>query len=80
MHPRVDDVCRALRGLRAARAGVHGVSTQRPDRLATFAEHAGLPFTLLSDQDEELADACAAHRDARRPTTARWGARRGRRW
>ncbi len=40
---------------RAAGADVHGVSTQRPDQLAAFAEHVGLPFTLLSDQDEKLA-------------------------
>ncbi len=40
---------------RSAGADVHGISTQRPDQLAAFAEHAGLPFALLSDQDEKLA-------------------------
>ncbi len=39
----------------AAGASVHGVSTQRPDQLAAFAEHARLPFTLLSDVDLDLA-------------------------
>jgi len=40
-----------------AKAGVtvRGVSTQRPDQLDAFATHAGLPFTLLSDADLELA-------------------------
>ena len=38
-----------------AGATVHGVSTQRPDQLAAFAEHAGLPFPLLSDTDLTLA-------------------------
>jgi DNA-binding HxlR family transcriptional regulator/peroxiredoxin len=41
----------------AAGATVHGVSTQRPDQLAAFAEHAGLPFALLSDTDLALATA-----------------------
>ncbi len=41
----------------AAGATVHGVSTQRPDQLAAFAEHAGLPFALLSDTDLTLATA-----------------------
>jgi peroxiredoxin len=36
---------------------VHGVSTQRPDQLAAFAEHAALPFPLLSDLDLRLAAA-----------------------
>lgn len=36
---------------------VHGVSTQRPDQLAAFVAFAGLPFTLLSDQDGDLAAA-----------------------
>ncbi|MEV4707835.1 winged helix-turn-helix transcriptional regulator [Actinoplanes sp. NPDC049316] len=47
----------------AARAGefaahgvrITGVSTQRPDQLEAFAEHAQLPFPLLSDQDGRLA-------------------------
>ncbi len=34
-----------------AGATVRGVSTQRPDQLAAFAEHAALPFPLLSDTD-----------------------------
>lgn len=40
-----------------ARAGavIHGVSTQRPDQLAAFAEHVALPFPLLSDEDNALA-------------------------
>lgn len=40
---------------RAAGARVVGVSTQRPDQLADFVAHAGLPFPLLSDQDGRLA-------------------------
>ncbi|RZU75358.1 HxlR family transcriptional regulator [Micromonospora kangleipakensis] len=40
---------------RAADAEVRGVSTQRPDQLRAFAEHARLPFPLLSDQDGRLA-------------------------
>src|SRR5699024_9063805 len=32
-------------------ARIRGVSTQRPDQLRAFAEHARLPFPLLSDQD-----------------------------
>lgn len=32
-----------------------GISTQRPDQLAAFAEHARLPFALLSDTDLILA-------------------------
>ncbi|WP_203880791.1 winged helix-turn-helix transcriptional regulator [Planotetraspora kaengkrachanensis] len=39
----------------ASGAAVAGVSTQRPDQLAAFAEHARLPFPLLSDQDSKLA-------------------------
>ncbi|MFF0413025.1 winged helix-turn-helix transcriptional regulator [Kitasatospora sp. NPDC004745] len=38
-------------------AAVHGVSTQRPDQLAAFAEHARIPFPLLSDADLQLAAA-----------------------
>lgn len=41
----------------AAGATVRGVSTQRPDQLAAFAEHAGLPFALLSDTELALATA-----------------------
>lgn len=37
-----------------AGATVRGVSTQRPDQLASFAAHASLPFTLLSDTDLAL--------------------------
>ncbi|MGK5672125.1 winged helix-turn-helix transcriptional regulator [Micromonospora sp. URMC 106] len=40
---------------RAAGARVVGVSTQRPDQLADFVAHAGLPFPLLSDEDGRLA-------------------------
>jgi DNA-binding HxlR family transcriptional regulator/peroxiredoxin len=36
---------------------VHGLSTQRPDQLRAFAEHAALPFPLLSDADLSLAAA-----------------------
>ncbi|MFE6056564.1 winged helix-turn-helix transcriptional regulator [Kitasatospora sp. NPDC056446] len=36
---------------------VHGVSTQRPDQLAAFAEHARIPFPLLSDADLRLTAA-----------------------
>ncbi|MEO7267863.1 MAG: winged helix-turn-helix transcriptional regulator [Knoellia sp.] len=36
---------------------VHGVSTQRPDQQAAFAEHASLPYVLLSDEDVALAGA-----------------------
>ena len=42
---------------RAAGAQIRGISTQRPDQLAAFAEHARLPFPLLSDQDGRLAAA-----------------------
>lgn len=35
-------------------ARVYGVSTQRPDQLATLAEHAGITFPLLSDADLRL--------------------------
>ncbi|MEU3571627.1 winged helix-turn-helix transcriptional regulator [Kitasatospora sp. NPDC036755] len=38
-------------------ARVHGISTQRPDQLAAFAEHARIPFPLLSDADLRLAAA-----------------------
>jgi peroxiredoxin/DNA-binding HxlR family transcriptional regulator len=34
---------------------VYGVSTQRPDQQAAFAEFARLPFRLLSDEDGRLA-------------------------
>ncbi|WP_446220423.1 winged helix-turn-helix transcriptional regulator [Micromonospora sp. IBHARD004] len=40
---------------RAAGAELRGVSTQRPDQLRAFAEHARLPYPLLSDQDGRLA-------------------------
>jgi len=40
-----------------AGAGVRGVSTQRPDQLQAFAEHAALTFPLLSDQDSRLSAA-----------------------
>ncbi|GAA1957922.1 winged helix-turn-helix transcriptional regulator [Amycolatopsis minnesotensis] len=36
---------------------VRGVSTQRPDQLRAFSEHAALPFALLSDEDLELTAA-----------------------
>ena len=36
---------------------ITGVSTQRPDQLDAFAEHAQLPFPLLSDQDGRIAAA-----------------------
>jgi peroxiredoxin len=36
---------------------VRGVSTQRPDQQQAFAEHAGLPFPLVSDQDGKIAAA-----------------------
>lgn len=41
------------------RAGVavRGLSTQRPDQLRAFAEHARLPFPLLSDEDLALTAA-----------------------
>ncbi|MEU6281341.1 winged helix-turn-helix transcriptional regulator [Streptomyces sp. NPDC047028] len=38
-------------------ARVHGVSTQRPDQLAAFAEHERIAFPLLSDADLRLAAA-----------------------
>ncbi|WP_433796855.1 winged helix-turn-helix transcriptional regulator [Actinoplanes sp. CA-252034] len=41
----------------AAGAHIQGVSTQRPDQLAAFAAHAGLPFPLLSDTDGRLTSA-----------------------
>jgi DNA-binding HxlR family transcriptional regulator/peroxiredoxin len=39
------------------RAGVHGVSTQRPDELADFAQAERLGFPLLSDQHLQLTSA-----------------------
>ncbi|MEU9046864.1 MULTISPECIES: winged helix-turn-helix transcriptional regulator [unclassified Kitasatospora] len=36
-------------------AHVYGISTQRPDQLAAFAEHARILFPLLSDADLQLA-------------------------
>jgi peroxiredoxin/DNA-binding HxlR family transcriptional regulator len=41
----------------AAGADVVGISSQRPDQQAAFAEHASLPFTLLSDVDLRLGTA-----------------------
>ncbi|GLW33876.1 hypothetical protein Areg01_68140 [Actinoplanes regularis] len=41
----------------AAGARIRGVSTQRPDQLSAFAEHAGVPYDLLSDADGRLATA-----------------------
>jgi DNA-binding HxlR family transcriptional regulator/peroxiredoxin len=38
-------------------ASVHGVSTQRPDQLASFADYEGLPVGLFSDTDGHLATA-----------------------
>jgi DNA-binding HxlR family transcriptional regulator/peroxiredoxin len=38
-------------------ATIRGVSTQRPDQLAEFADHMELPFAVLSDQDLQLASA-----------------------
>jgi DNA-binding HxlR family transcriptional regulator/peroxiredoxin len=38
-------------------AAVHGVSTQRPDQLAAFAEHERIAFPLLSDAELQLAAA-----------------------
>ncbi|GAA3779953.1 winged helix-turn-helix transcriptional regulator [Micromonospora maritima] len=40
---------------RAAGAEVRGVSTQRPDQLAAFVDHARLPYPLLADEDARLA-------------------------
>jgi DNA-binding HxlR family transcriptional regulator/alkyl hydroperoxide reductase subunit AhpC len=36
---------------------LRGVSTQRPDQLSAFAQHAALPFPMLSDQALELTAA-----------------------
>jgi DNA-binding HxlR family transcriptional regulator/peroxiredoxin len=36
-------------------ATIRGLSTQPPDELGAFSEHAELPFTLLSDEDLYLA-------------------------
>ncbi|BCY15229.1 hypothetical protein L3i22_103170 [Actinoplanes sp. L3-i22] len=41
----------------AAGARIHGVSTQRTDQLGAYAEHAALPYDLLSDADGRLATA-----------------------
>ena len=56
-----------------ARAGadIRGVSTQRPDQLAAFVAHAGLPFPLLSDADSLLAAVTTA------PHVPRLGGRTG---
>ncbi|MBP2471286.1 DNA-binding HxlR family transcriptional regulator/peroxiredoxin [Crossiella equi] len=42
---------------RALGASVHGVSTQRPDELARFADAEDLPFPLLSDAGLDLVTA-----------------------
>ncbi|WP_425553987.1 winged helix-turn-helix transcriptional regulator [Dactylosporangium salmoneum] len=42
---------------RALGGRIRGISMQRPDQLAAFAEHARLPFPLLSDADGRLAAA-----------------------
>ncbi|WP_051367726.1 winged helix-turn-helix transcriptional regulator [Hamadaea tsunoensis] len=47
----------ALPRFAAAGASVHGVSTQRPDEQAAFAEAERIPFPLLSDVDLELSAA-----------------------
>ena len=44
----------------AARAVVLGVSPDPPKRLRAFADKHGLPFTLLSDADHEVAGAYGA--------------------
>ncbi|MGN6866992.1 MAG: hypothetical protein ACTHMY_01170 [Solirubrobacteraceae bacterium] len=45
-------------GLRwTVRATVHGVSTQRPDQLAAFVTALEIPFSMISDQDLQLATA-----------------------
>jgi DNA-binding HxlR family transcriptional regulator/peroxiredoxin len=41
----------------AAGVAVHGVSTQRPEEQAAFAEAEGVPFMLMSDVDLRLAAA-----------------------
>jgi DNA-binding HxlR family transcriptional regulator/peroxiredoxin len=41
----------------SAGAQIRGVSSQRPDQLAAFAAHAGLPYPLLSDADHRLTAA-----------------------
>lgn len=41
----------------AVGAAIYGVSTQRPDQLAQFADHVNLPFPLLSDEDSKLTAA-----------------------
>jgi DNA-binding HxlR family transcriptional regulator/peroxiredoxin len=38
-------------------ASIHGVSTQPPDQLRAFAEHARVPYRLLSDEQHALATA-----------------------
>lgn len=38
-------------------ATVHGVSTQRPDQLAAFVTALEIPFSMISDQDLQLATA-----------------------
>ncbi|MFE6762795.1 winged helix-turn-helix transcriptional regulator [Streptomyces sp. NPDC057689] len=57
----------------AAGASVHGVSTQRPDEQAAFAESERLRFPLLSDADLELTAAL------RLPTFRAGGAARAKR-
>lgn len=47
----------SMADFRERRASIHGLSTQRPDQLRAFADHAQLPFVLLSDQDNALATA-----------------------
>ncbi len=38
-------------------AGVVGVSSQRPEEQRAFADHAGLPFDLLSDTELRVGTA-----------------------
>ena len=41
----------------AVGAGVVGVSSQRPEEQRAFADHAGLPFDLLSDTEPRVGTA-----------------------
>jgi peroxiredoxin Q/BCP len=60
----------------AAGAVVLGVSPDPPRRLRAFADKHGLPFTLLSDADHEVADAYGAWVEKSMYGRKFWGNRR----
>lgn len=51
----------SLASLQAAGYEVVGVSPDKPEKLATFREHDGLTFPLVSDPDRAVLSAYGAH-------------------